>query len=76
MRQPKMTHGIKSIKDFEIHKDFGFRQVKCSDCLSSKLFGDKIFCYEWQTFVFVTHARICNRFVPRKKSRRRIRVRR
>ena len=62
-----MTYDIKDIKYLQIHKDFGFKQVKCLDRLNSKLTDDKIFCYEWSVFVYVTHARICDRFVSKKR---------
>ena len=42
---------------------------KCLDCLCSKLNDNRVYCYEWGVIVFATHAKICSRFIPRKRRR-------
>ena len=70
-------------KAFHLHKDFGSwflgfwseegdkmrfeKPKKCLDCLCSKLNDNRVYCYEWGVIVLATHAKICPRFVPRRR---------
>ena len=46
---------------------------RCLDCLNAKLKDDRVYCYEWGVIVLATHAKICPRFVPRKRRKEKIR---
>lgn len=51
---------------FYVHKLFA-KPKKCLNCLNAKQKDGRVYCYEWQVIVLATHAKICPRFIPRKR---------